>query len=335
MKILLTGGAGYIGTHTCIELLLAGHDVVVFDNFCTSSLEALNRVKKITGRKLTIIKGDIRDQLAIEKALLQNKCEAVIHFAGLKNVGESIEKPLLYYDNNVTGTLRLLAAMEKCNVSTLVFSSSAAVYGEPLFLPISESHPLSPLNPYGRSKLMIEEVLRDLYNSTPGWRISILRYFNPTGAHESGLMGENFFDHPNSLMTYLAQVAVGHRNCLTIWGNDYPTSDGTCVRDFVHVTDLAIGHLKALESLSHPQCIEINLGTGKGHSVLEIVKAFEHASGLAIPYQFGPRRPGDPAISYTDSRRALEKLGWRAERDLKTMCQDYSRWIKNSPYGYR
>ena len=334
MSILVTGGAGYIGSHTCVELLQAGHEVVVFDNFSNSHPEALKRVEHITGRKLSLVQGDIRDQSDIEIALRQHQCQAVVHFAGLKAVGESVEKPLLYYDNNVIGTHRLLAAMQNCGVSTLVFSSSATVYGEPKRLPLTEDHPLSATNPYGRSKLVVEDMLRDVYHAQPNWRIAILRYFNPVGAHESGLIGEDPQGIPNNLMPYVAQVAVGRREYLNVWGNDYPTHDGTGVRDYIHVVDLAKGHLRALEALDRPQCIEVNLGTGVGYSVLDVVKAFEVASDQPVSFRIGPRRPGDVAACYADPQLAMQLLGWKAERDLAAMCQDHWRWQKNNPQGY-
>ena len=334
MSILVTGGAGYIGSHTCVELLQAGHEVVVFDNFSNSHPEALKRVEHITGRKLSLVQGDIRDQSDIEIALRQHQCQAVVHFAGLKAVGESVEKPLLYYDNNVIGTHRLLAAMQNCGVSTLVFSSSATVYGEPKRLPLTEDHPLSATNPYGRSKLVVEDMLRDVYRAQPNWRIAILRYFNPVGAHESGLIGEAPQGIPNNLMPYVAQVAVGRREYLNVWGNDYPTPDGTGVRDYIHVVDLAKGHLKALERIDSPQCTSVNLGTGVGYSVLDVVKAFEAASRQNVPYQLSPRRPGDVAACYADPSLAVRLLGWKAERDLATMCQDHWRWQKQNPQGY-
>ena len=334
MSILVTGGAGYIGSHTCVELLLENHKVVVFDNFSNSHPEAVRRVERITGRKIFVVEGDIRDQAAIEAAMRQYHCEAVIHFAGLKAVGESVEKPLLYYDNNVVGTHRLLAAMQNCGVGTLVFSSSATVYGEPQQLPLKEDHPLSATNPYGRSKLIIEDILRDVYRADPNWRILILRYFNPVGAHESGLIGENSQGVPNNLMPYVAQVAVGRREYLNVWGNDYPTHDGTGVRDYLHVVDLALGHLKALERLSFPQCGAVNLGTGIGYSVLDVVKSFEKASEHRIPYQLSPRRAGDVAACYADPQLAAQQLGWKAERDLSVMCEDHWRWQKQNPQGY-
>lgn len=334
MTILVTGGAGYIGSHTCVELLKAGHEVVVFDNFSNSHPEALKRVEQIAGRKPSLVKGDIRDELAIESVLRQFQCEVVIHFAGLKAVGESVEKPLIYYDNNIVGTHRLLSAMQSCSVSKLVFSSSATVYGEPQCLPLTEDHPRSATNPYGRSKLFIEDMLRDVFRANPDWRIAILRYFNPVGAHESGLIGEDPQGIPNNLMPYVAQVSVGRREFLNIWGNDYPTPDGTGVRDYIHVVDLAMGHLKALEVLDHPQCSAVNLGTGVGYSVLDVVKAFEEASGQPVPKRFGPHRPGDVAACYADPQLAMQLLGWKAERDLVSMCQDHWRWQKHNPQGY-
>jgi UDP-glucose 4-epimerase len=334
VTILVTGGAGYIGSHTCVELLLAGHDVIVFDNFSNSHPEVLKRVEQIAGRKPFLVRGDIRDQSAIESVLLQYKCQVVIHFAGLKAVGESVEKPLLYYDNNIVGTHRLLAAMQNCSVSKLVFSSSATVYGEPQCLPLTEDHPLSALNPYGRSKLFIEDMLRDVYRAHPDWRIAILRYFNPVGAHESGLIGEDPQGTPNNLMPYVAQVTLGRQEYLNIWGNDYPTPDGTGVRDYIHVVDLAMGHLKALEALDQPQCSAVNLGTGVGYSVLDVVKAFETASGQLVSKRFGRRRPGDVATCYADPQLAMKLLGWKAERNLASMCQDHWRWQKHNPQGY-
>lgn len=334
MSILITGGAGYIGSHTCVELLLAGHKVVVLDNFSNSHPEALKRVGQIAGRKLRLVEGDIRDQATIEATLRQHRCTAVIHFAGLKAVGESVEKPLAYYDNNVIGTHRLLAAMQNCGVETLVFSSSATVYGESQRLPLTEDRPLSATNPYGRSKLIIEDMLRDLWRANSSWRIAILRYFNPVGAHESGQIGEDPQGIPNNLMPYVAQVAVGRREYLNVWGSDYPTHDGTGVRDYIHVVDLALGHLKALQRLDQPQCVAVNLGTGVGYSVLDVVKAFESASGQRVPYRLSPRRPGDVAACYADPALAEQLLGWKAERDLVAMCKDHWRWQKQNPQGY-
>jgi len=334
LNILVTGGAGYIGSHTCVELLNAGHQVFVFDNLCNSSAESLVRIERITGRLVTFVRGDIRDRGALEAALRTHSCTAVIHFAGLKAVGESVAKPISYYDNNVYGTLCLLQAMGACGVRTLVFSSSATVYGEPQRLPLTEDHPLSATNPYGRTKLMIEDILRDLHQAEPDWRISILRYFNPVGAHESGLIGEDPKGIPNNLMPFVAQVAVGRRDHLNVWGADYATPDGTGVRDYIHVVDLAMGHLKALDALVSPQCQAINLGTGTGYSVLDVVRAFERASGRAVPYQMQPRRAGDVASCYADPLLAERVLGWRAVRDLDAMCRDHWGWQHANPNGY-
>ena len=338
--ILVTGGAGYIGSHTCVELLNAGFDITVFDNFCNSHPEALVRVERITGKKLYLIHGDTRDRAALITALHESRASAVIHFAGLKAVGESVEKPLSYYDNNVVGTLRLLEAMKECGVKTLVFSSSATVYGDPQWLPLTEDHPLSATNPYGRSKLMIEEILRDVHRSDSSWRFGILRYFNPVGAHPSGLIGEDPQGIPNNLMPFIAQVAIGKRDFLSIWGGDYPTPDGTGVRDYIHVVDLALGHLKALEALNTPgrlkpeECLTVNLGTGTGYSVLDMVRAFEKASGRPVPYKIAARRPGDIASCYADPALAWNLLGWRAELGLEQMCGDTWRWQSANPEGY-
>ncbi len=333
--IFVTGGAGYIGSHACVELLTAGEDVTVFDNFCNSQPEALVRVERITGKKPTLVQGDIRDGVALTAALRASGASAVIHFAGLKAVGESVQNPLAYYDNNVVGTLRLLQAMTECGVKVLVFSSSATVYGDPQYLPLNEDHPLSATNPYGQTKLVIEEMLRDVYVSHPNWRISILRYFNPVGAHASGLIGEDPQGTPNNLLPFVAQVAVGRREFLNVWGDDYATPDGTGVRDYIHVVDLALGHLKALERLQqHAECRAINLGTGVGYSVLDMVHAFERASGKPVPYKVGPRRSGDIAACYADPTQALALLGWRAERGLDAMCADAWRWQSRNPHGY-
>ena len=333
--ILVTGGAGYIGSHTCLELLAAGHAVTVFDNFCNSQPESIRRVERITGKPLPVIRGDIRDRAALEQALRTSGAKAVIHFAGLKAVGESVERPLSYYDNNVTGTVVLLEAMQACGVLTLVFSPSATVYGDPQRLPLTEDHPLSATNPYGRTKLVIEEMLRDLHRSDPRWRIAILRYFNPVGAHASGLIGEDPQGTPNNLLPFVAQVAVGRRAYVNVWGNDYPTPDGTGVRDYIHVVDLALGHLKALERLDqHAECRAINLGTGVGYSVLDMLRAFEQASGKPVPYQVAERRAGDIAACYADPAQAIELLGWRAERNLQVMCSDAWRWQSGNPNGY-
>jgi UDP-glucose 4-epimerase len=334
MNVLVTGGAGYIGSHTVIELLNAGYEVTVFDNFSNSHSEALKRVEKITGKKLNVIEGDIRDQDALEATLKQFQCNAVIHFAGLKSVGDSVNNPLIYYDNNVIGTQRVISAMQNCGIETLVFSSSATVYGNPQILPIPENHPLSAINPYGRTKLVIEDMLRDWHKSSPNLRIAILRYFNPVGAHDSGLIGEDPQGTPNNLMPYIAQVAAGRRDYLNVWGNDYLTPDGSGVRDYIHVVDLALGHIKALKALYRPCCIEVNLGTGVGYSVFDIVKAFEIASGKSVPYRIAPRRIGDVAACYADPQLAIKQLGWKAERDLNAMCIDHWRWQENNADGY-
>lgn len=333
--IFVTGGAGYIGSHACVELLNAGHQVAVFDNFSNSQPEALTRVEQITGKRPLLFQGDIRDRGVLFEALRESRATAVIHFAGLKAVGESVAQPLTYYDNNVVGTVRLLEVMDACGVKTLVFSSSATVYGDPQHLPLMEDHPLSATNPYGKTKLVIEDMLRDLYRSDPSWRINILRYFNPVGAHVSGLIGEDPQGIPNNLLPYISQVAVGSREFLNVWGDDYPTADGTGVRDYIHVVDLALGHLKALERLQQgPQCQAINLGTGVGYSVLDMVRAFERASGQAVPYQIAPRRPGDVAACYADPAQAFALLGWQASRGLDFMCEDAWRWQRNNPNGY-
>ena len=334
-KIFVTGGAGYIGSHTCVELLNAGHDVCVFDNFSNSQPEALVRVERITGKKPTLIQGDIRDRATLMAALRNSGATAVIHFAGLKAVGESVQSPLTYYDNNVVGTVQLLEAMAACDIKTLVFSSSATVYGDPQYLPLNEDHPLSATNPYGQTKLVIENILRDVHRSDPAWRIGILRYFNPVGAHASGLIGEDPQGTPNNLLPFVAQVAVGRRAHLNVWGDDYNTPDGTGVRDYIHVVDLALGHLKALEWLQkQAQCMAINLGTGVGYSVLEMMRAFEQASGKAVAYKVAPRRDGDVAACYADPSQALATLGWFAQRGLATMCEDAWRWQHNNPNGY-
>jgi UDP-glucose 4-epimerase len=305
---------------------------VVYDNLSNASIEAVRRVEKITGKPLTFVEGDIRDAVALEDAM--NGCDAGIHFAGLKAVGESVEKPLEYYDNNVGGTVTLLKTMQRLGIKTIVFSSSATVYGDPEYLPLDESHPLRATNPYGRTKLMIEEILRDLYRADPTWRIAILRYFNPVGAHESGLIGEDPQGIPNNLMPFVSQVAVGRRQKLHVFGGDYPTVDGTGVRDYIHVVDLAKGHLAALAALDKPQCEAINLGTGNGYSVLEVVKAFEKASGREVPYEIVARRPGDVAACYADPTKAKEMLGWEAAHGIDKMCEDSWRWQSRNPQGY-
>jgi UDP-glucose 4-epimerase len=337
MNILVTGGAGYIGSHTCLELLNAGYTVTVLDNYCNSKPESLNRVERITGKPIARVEADIRDGAALVRALQSSGATAVVHFAGLKAVGESVQQPLRYYDNNVVGTLRLLEAMAQCNVKTLVFSSSATVYGDPQRLPLTEDHPLSTTNPYGRTKLVIEDMLRDAFAGDASWRFGILRYFNPVGAHESGLIGEDPQGVPNNLLPFVAQVAVGRREHLNVWGNDYATPDGTGVRDYIHVVDLALGHLRALEALTRGgggKCLAVNLGTGVGYSVLDMVKAFEQASGKTIPYQVQPRRAGDIAACYAEPTLAKTLLGWQASRDLQTMCADAWRWQSGNPQGY-
>ena len=337
--IFVTGGAGYIGSHTCVELLDAGYDVTVFDNFGNSHPESVARVERITGKKLRLVRGDIRDRGVLVAALRESGASAVIHVAGLKAVGESVTQPLAYYDNNVVGTLRLLGAMGECGIKTLVFSSSATVYGDPQRLPLTEDHPLTATNPYGRTKLMIEEILRDLHRSDASWRLGILRYFNPVGAHASGSIGEDPQGIPNNLLPFIAQVAIGRRDYLNVWGNDYPTPDGTGVRDYIHVVDLALGHLKALHVLEQlkksDECLTVNLGTGTGYSVLDIVKAFEQASGRSVPYKVAPRRPGDIASCYADPQRAVDLLGWRAELGLSAMCADSWRWQSGNPNGFK
>lgn len=336
-NILITGGAGYIGSHTCVELLNAGYAVTVFDNYCNSNPESLNRVERITGKSLVRIHGDVRDRVAMEAALRSSESTAVIHFAGLKAVGESGQIPLHYYDNNVVGTLRLLEAMQACGVKNLVFSSSATVYGDPQRLPLTEDHPLSATNPYGRTKLVVEDMLRDAFAADTSWRFGVLRYFNPVGAHASGLIGEDPQGVPNNLLPFVSQVAVGRREFLNVWGNDYDTPDGTGVRDYIHVVDLALGHLRTLEALARSDtgmCTAINLGTGVGYSVLDMVKAFEAASGKPVPYQVQARRPGDIAACYADPMLAEQLLGWRAVRDLQTMCADAWRWQGDNPLGY-
>ncbi len=327
MNILVTGGMGYIGSHTCVELLQAGHAVVILDNLCNSDPSVQGRIESIAGKKVEFVDADIRDRAAIEAAFAARKIDAVIHFAGLKAVGESVEQPLRYYDNNVTGSIVLFETMQKYGVETLVFSSSATVYGDPASVPITEDFPLSATNAYGRSKLMIEEMLRDLARAQPSWRIALLRYFNPVGAHESGLIGETPNGIPNNLVPYVAQVANGQREQLAVYGDDYPTPDGTGMRDYIHVVDLAIGHVKTLAKLATgPGVVTYNLGTGRGVSVLEMVHAFEQASGKKIGYRIAPRRPGDIAKCYADPSRAREELGWTAERDVAQMCADSWRY---------
>ncbi|MDQ1815230.1 UDP-glucose 4-epimerase GalE [Massilia sp. CCM 9210] len=327
MKILVTGGLGYIGSHTCVELIAAGHEPIAFDNLSNSQRSVLGRVERITGQPLTFIEGDIRDGAALDAAFSAHQIGAVIHFAGLKAVGESVSQPLRYYDNNVAGSLALFEAMQRHGVTSLVFSSSATVYGDPVSVPIREDFALSATNPYGRSKLIIEDMLRDIAKAEPGWRIALLRYFNPVGAHESGLIGEEPNGIPNNLLPYIAQVAEGRRAFLSVYGGDYPTPDGTGMRDYIHVVDLAIGHVKTLSKLATgPGIVTYNLGTGRGNSVLEMVRAFEQASGKNVPYQIVARRPGDIAACFADATLAETELGWKAERDVAQMCVDAWRW---------
>jgi len=332
--ILVTGGAGYIGSHVCLELLKAGHEIVVVDNLANSSRRSLERVEKIAGRALIFHQGDIRDQAMLTDLMRRYHVDAVTHFAGLKAVGESVEKPVAYYDNNVGGTLSLLLAMSDAGVTRLVFSSSATVYGEPQKLPLDESHPLLATSPYGRSKSMIEDILRDHHVASPEWSIAILRYFNPVGAHESGMIGESPVGIPNNLLPFVAQVAEGRREHLNIWGNDYPTPDGTGLRDYIHVVDVAIGHVMALDKLRQPRLLTVNLGTGAGTSVLQVVEAFAKASGREIPVVFAPRRPGDVAAYWADATAAERLLGWKARRSLAQMCEDHWRWQHANPNGY-
>ena len=327
MKILVTGGTGYIGSHTCVELLAAGHEVVVVDNLSNSRRAVNGQVARIAGRAPAFVEADIRDRAALTALFASHSFDAVIHFAGLKAVGESVGQPLRYYDNNVTGSLVLFETMQQAGVKTLVFSSSATVYGDPATVPIVEDFPLSATNPYGRSKLMIEDMLRDLAVADPAWRIALLRYFNPVGAHESGLIGEEPNGIPNNLVPYIAQVADGRREALSVYGGDYPTPDGTGMRDYIHVVDLAIGHVKTLGKLAtSPGIVTYNLGTGRGNSVLEMVRAFEQACGKPIPYKIVARRPGDIATCYADPARAKAELGWSAERDVAQMCADSWRY---------
>ena len=326
-NILVTGGAGYIGSHTCVELLAAGHNLVVIDNFSNSKPAVLARVEQISGRQVPFMEVDIRDRGALRDVFRQHAIDAVIHFAGLKAVGESVSQPLRYYDNNISGSIALFEVMAESSVKTLVFSSSATVYGDPHSVPIREDFPLSATNPYGRSKLMLEEILRDLSRSDESWKIALLRYFNPVGAHESGIIGEDPNGIPNNLMPYITQVAVGKLPQLSVFGDDYPTPDGTGVRDYIHVVDLARGHLAALEALSGTSGVmAVNLGTGQGYSVLDVVRAFEKASDRPVPYRIVPRRPGDVAQCYADPTLAKERLGWQAQRGLDEMCRDSWRW---------
>lgn len=336
MAILVTGGAGYIGSHTCIELMNAGYDVIVVDNLCNSSRESLRRVEKIVGKKVPFYEADIRDAEALQDIFSKENISAVIHFAGLKAVGESVAKPLEYYDNNIAGTLVLCDVMRNAGVKNIIFSSSATVYGDPAFIPITEECPKGQCtNPYGWTKSMLEQILSDIQKADPEWNVILLRYFNPIGAHKSGLIGENPNGIPNNLMPYVTQVAIGKRPELGIFGNDYDTHDGTGVRDFIHVVDLAKGHVKALQKVQENAGLKIyNLGTGKGYSVLDIVHNFEKATGVKIPYSIKPRRPGDIATCYSSADLAKQELGWEAENDILEMCADSWRWQKMNPNGF-
>ena len=335
MKILVTGGAGFIASHTNVELLNAGYDVVVVDNLVNSSRESVARVEELTGKKISFYEEDLLNEKAIDAIFEKENIDSVIHFAALKAVGESCQIPLRYFDNNLTGTLNLLKVMEKHGVKSIVFSSSATVYGKPESVPIREDFPLSVSNPYGRTKLIIEDMLRDIYKSDNEWDIAQLRYFNPIGAHESGMIGENPHGIPNNLLPYVAKVAAGQLECVNVFGDDYDTPDGTGVRDYIHVVDLATGHIKALEKLvTHPGLVTYNLGTGVGYSVLDIIKNFEKACGKEIPYKITPRRPGDIDMCYADPAKAKEELGWEATRSIDKMCEDAWRWQTKNPNGY-
>ena len=333
--IIVTGGAGYIGSHACVELLNAGYEVVVIDNFCNSKPASIDRIQKITGKSVALVQGDVRDRECLRSVFKKFSVTAVIHFAGHKAVGESVRMPLTYYDNNVSGSIALVEVMSEFGVKQLVFSSSATVYDVNDDSQIGEDSPLMPINPYGRSKLMVEQIYCDLAASDTQWNIAILRYFNPVGAHESGLIGEDPNGIPNNLMPYISQVAVGRLQELNVFGADYPTIDGTGVRDYIHVVDLALGHVAAVEALNnHVGLITVNLGTGKGCSVLELIKAFEASTGKIVPYRIVARRPGDAAICYADPRLAESLLGWRAKLDIQAMCRDAWRWQSNNPQGY-
>lgn len=335
MAILITGGAGFIGSHTVVELLSADRDVVVFDNFSNSKPCVLDRIKKITGRDFKFYEADMLDRTSIEKIFDENKIDSVVHFAGLKAVGESVSVPLKYYHNNITGTLVLCEVMQERGAKKIVFSSSATVYGKPESVPIKEDFPLLTTNPYGATKHMIERILTDLYQSDKEWSVSILRYFNPIGAHSSGLIGEDPQGIPNNLLPYIAKVAAGKLDCLSVYGNDYATHDGTGVRDYIHVVDLALAHLKALDRAERVTGVEcFNIGTGIGYSVLDIIAAYENATGIKVNYKFAPRRPGDIDECYADPTKAAQVLGWRAQRDLARMCEDLGRWQSQNPNGY-
>ncbi len=337
MKILVTGGAGYIGSHTCVELLNTGYDVVVVDNLNNASEKALDRVQKITGKKLTFYKADVTDKEAMNEIFdKETDISCVIHFAGLKAVGESVQKPLLYYQNNITGTLTLCDAMKEHGVKNIIFSSSATVYGKPEFVPITEECPKGVCtNPYGWTKHMVEQILTDIHTADPSWNVILLRYFNPIGAHKSGLIGEDPKGIPNNLLPYVAQVAIGKLPCVGVFGNDYDTPDGTGVRDYIHVVDLALGHVAAIRKIEENPGVKIyNLGTGKGYSVLDVIQAFGKACGKDIPYEIKPRRAGDIASYYSDAALAKKELGWEARYGIEEMCEDSWRWQRNNPNGY-
>lgn len=335
MAILITGGAGYIGSHTCVELKKAGYDIVIADNLSNSKLEAVKRIEKIIGGTIPFYKADILDREAMRGIFKAHRIEAVVHFAGLKAVGESVREPLMYYENNIAGTVALLEVMKEFDVKRIVFSSSATVYGVAEEMPLREDMPLGAINPYGRTKLFIEEILRDVYTSDNSWSIMLLRYFNPIGAHESGTIGEDPKGIPNNVMPYIAQVAVGKLPCLNVFGNDYPTVDGTGVRDYIHVVDLAKGHVKAIDwVLKNTGCDPVNLGTGNGYSVMQLLSAFERACGHPVPYKIVGRRAGDPAEVYADPAKALKVLGWKAEYGIDRMCEDVWRWQNANPNGY-
>jgi len=334
--ILVTGGAGYIGSHTAILLIEAGYDIIIFDNFSNASKENVKRVEKLVNKPIIIVEGDIRNKNDLEKVFQSYTIHAVIHFAGLKAVGESVEKPLKYYDNNVYGTINLCEVMSKNNCKSIIFSSSATVYGDPASTPIDESFPTFATNPYGRSKLFIEEILRDVYLSDNEWKVVLLRYFNPIGAHASGTIGEDPSGIPNNLMPYISQTAIGKREYLSVFGDDYYTHDGTGVRDYIHVSDLAAGHVKALDKIdSFNEVMTINLGTGEGYSVLDVIKAFEKVTGEKIPYKIEPRRSGDIATCYADPSYAKKILNWKAKKTLEEMCADTWHWQKQNPHGYK
>ncbi len=336
MNILVTGGAGYIGSHTCVELLNSGHSCIIVDNLYNSNEKVVDRIKKLSGKDVKFYNNDLLDKEALNKIFNENKIDAVIHFAGLKAVGESVVKPLEYYHNNITGTLTLLDVMRSHNVKNIIFSSSATVYGKPAFVPITEDCPKGELtNPYGRTKAMLEQILTDMNTADPEWNVVLLRYFNPIGAHKSGNIGEDPKGIPNNLVPYVAQVAVGKREFINVTGNDYDTPDGTGVRDYIHVVDLAKGHVAALKKVEKGSGVSIyNLGTGKGYSVLDVVKAFSKACGRDLPYKFAPRRPGDIAECYSDPAKAERELGWKAEKSIDEMCEDSWRWQSQNPDGY-